>query len=227
MTTIAEPTTTDIVRFEHGAAALGFVHELGGTATMISLDMADPAALTYDNWVHIGRQLGMIGAAWQWWLGDWLNFGEALYGEEQAAAAVDDRATRYDIARRVTGQDQGTLQNIRSTCGRVAKSRRRAELSFAHHTTVAAQEPEDQERLLGQAVTGQLTEKELRQVIRDEKNPPGSTEVVDPAPEVESYCDRLEAICKDVWGLASDLPDGGYRIPDEVMSRVRAAIGDE
>lgn len=45
---------------------------------------------TYDSWEGIGEQLNQIEGAIQWWIGDWLNFGERKYGEMYAQISGTD-----------------------------------------------------------------------------------------------------------------------------------------
>ena len=45
----------------------------------VSLEVtAEP---TYDEWAAMGPHVGRRERASKWWLGDWINYGEARYGE--------------------------------------------------------------------------------------------------------------------------------------------------
>jgi N6-adenosine-specific RNA methylase IME4 len=86
-----------------------------------------------------------------WWLGDWLRFGERKWGE-QYKEAVD-----------VTGYEYGTLRNAKMVADRFDDlSRRRDNLSFAHHQEVASLPQPDADRLLEEAASGGLSRNELR-----------------------------------------------------------------
>jgi len=63
----------------------------------------------------------------QWWLGDWLNYGERQYGE------------MYSQAIEEVNLDYGTLRNFKYVSSRIELSRRRDKLSWFHHREVAAQ----------------------------------------------------------------------------------------
>ena len=51
--------------------------------------------ITYEQWENIGGQLGQIEGAIQWWIGDWLNFGEHKYGEMYAQAVDESQAKSW------------------------------------------------------------------------------------------------------------------------------------
>lgn len=215
--TMQDPGTALVAT--NGAAALAAAAALGANFTTTSLEI-DDVDLPYEHWENIGRMIGFVGNAWQWWVGDWLNWGETVYGED-AAQAVDDRPSRYDLARRITGKDQGYLQNIRSTCAKVAKERRRAELDFTHHIAVAALEPDDQSAWLDRGVVEQLSVSEMRTAIKQSRDPGAPVaEPEPPMPEV-SRCERLEEVLTLILIQAQETPDG-WLIPAEAMAQARA-----
>lgn len=220
-------TSTGVLVPTNGAAATQLALELGAELRETSLVITD-AELSIESWQNIGRCIGVVGNAWQWWVGDWLNFGEGLFGEE-SAQGVDDQQSRYDIAKRITPVDQGRLQNIRSVCGRVAASRRRVELTFSHHEEVAALDADDQNVWLQRAIDAQWTKAELRQAIKDEKNPP--IEVLDPEPTVSdpgpSIADRLEEAARLVYRQGQTTSGGDYLVPASAMAQLAAALGEE
>lgn len=226
---MSQVTTTDLVRRSSGAVALQRAHELGAEFRTIGMDITNPD-LSYDEYEEIGRILGDISTGWRWNIGDWLIVGEALFGEE-AAQAIDDRASRYDLARRVTGLDQGTLQNIRSVCSRVPRENRRSELDFTHHTKVASLEPDEQAVWLQKAIDETWSTSELAAAIKDEKHPDGTPPTEQPQwtpepPEVSLSELRDEALAL-VYRQAQPLSDGDYRLPAEVYARVGAALGEK
>src|SRR5687767_9839232 len=77
--------------------------------------------LTAADWVRQGHWLGALGRASGWWIGDWVRYGNARYGE------------RYGPAVRVTGYDVHSLRNMAYVAGRFDVPRRRGGLSFSHH----------------------------------------------------------------------------------------------
>ena len=112
--------------------------------------------LSCADWVEQGRKLGVIGRNAGWWIGDWLRYGNAAYGE------------RYTRAARLTGYDVQTLMNMVYVASRVDSSRRRAELSWSHHAELAPLDPATQERWLAHAEAERLSVRCLREEVRRE-----------------------------------------------------------
>jgi hypothetical protein len=111
----------------------------------------------FGEWVQHGRRLGVIGRSAGWWIGDWLSYGNARYGD------------RYARASRITGYDAQTLMNMVYVASRFEPSRRREGLSWSHHAELAALPPEDQERWLTRAESDRLSVRCLREEIRRER----------------------------------------------------------
>src|SRR5688500_590657 len=57
-------------------------------------------------WIRQGRWLGALGRASAWWIGDWIRYGNARYGEW------------YEPAARLTGYDLHSLRNMAYVAGR-------------------------------------------------------------------------------------------------------------
>jgi signal transduction histidine kinase len=139
------------------------------TATSIARP-ASPVALTRiswtprreldaTDWLRQGRWLGSLGRAVGWWIGDWLRYGNARYGE------------RYAAAERITGYDRQTLMNMVYVASRVEAPRRRELLSFSHHAEVAALPAPEQERWLERAERDGFSVRVLRrEVQRDHRH---------------------------------------------------------
>lgn len=118
----------------------------GATATGLTL----PPGLSYETWENIGRTLGDIASAHQWWMGDWWRYGEQAYGE-RASQALDSRWSFQ------TWMDAGWV------AGKIETSRRREVLSWSHHREVAALEPDVQDEWLDRAEAEDWSRNELRQ----------------------------------------------------------------
>lgn len=214
----------------NGPAALALAAELGATLTAVSLEVTDPN-LPFQSWENLGRCISFAGNAWQWWVGDWIRIGETLYGED-AAQAVDDSASRYDVMRRVTGVEQQTLLNVASVARKVAPFVRRPELRFSHHAVVAPFEEEDQVLWLHRAVDNQWTVAELRQAIRDEKSPPppedeGETQISPSGgTDTLTLAERLEEVARLIWNQAQPTTHGTYEVPAPAMSQLAEVLGE-
>jgi hypothetical protein len=111
-------------------------------------------SMPFSEWVAHGRRLGVMGRGVGWWLGDWLRFGNAAYGE------------RYGPAARMTGYDRQSLMNMVYVASRFESSRRREKLSWSHHAEIAAFEPAEQDEWLDRAERERLSVRDLREAIR-------------------------------------------------------------
>lgn len=103
-----------------------------------------------DEWSAFGRRFGEIGRCCQWWLGDWIRYGNSKFGE------------RYSRAVKLTGYDVQSLMNMVYVASRFDISRRRENLSWSHHATVAGLDLEDQEYWLARAIADKLSVADLR-----------------------------------------------------------------
>lgn len=120
------------------------------TTTSWNLD----ARLDLRDWLRYGRRLGLLGRSVNWWIGDWLRYGNAAYGE------------RYSRASRVTGYDAQSLMNMVYVASRFEPERRREGLSWSHHAELAALSPAEQEHWLTLAEAQRLSVHSLRLELR-------------------------------------------------------------
>lgn len=113
-------------------------HLTGGIiATATGLNF--PEDLLFEDWENVGLILQALAVTKDeqlkvatreveivnWWIADWLNYGERRYGETYAQAAE------------LTGLRDKTLANIAWVGRKFAPERRRADLSWSHHAEVA------------------------------------------------------------------------------------------
>lgn len=110
--------------------------------------------LDVGEWASVGRRIGVVGRSVQWLLGDWITYGNAKFGE------------RYSRASKITGYDTQTLMNMVYVASRFAISRRREMLSWSHHETLAAVEPEEQDHWLDEAERHHWSVSDLRTMLR-------------------------------------------------------------
>jgi hypothetical protein len=130
--------------------SVGLLDIPGCTFTPTSLTL--PPHLSFDHWQRIGRQLQLADMAIQWWIGDWLIYGEHKWREKYAQAIE------------VTGKAEQTLMNYRFVAKAITPSRRRENVDFSTHAEVASLDEDDQERILSKAAH----EKCSRRVVRQE-----------------------------------------------------------
>jgi hypothetical protein len=126
--------------------------------------------LGHADWLATGRRLGTIGRCSQWWIGDWVRYGTARWGEKYAEAA------------RVTGYDVASLRNMAWVASRFDLSLRNDKLSWSHHVLLAPLESGEQREWLQRASEERLSVADLRLELRtlragDRKSPGGGTAV--------------------------------------------------
>lgn len=126
------------------------------------LGLAINEDMPFEEWVALGRKLGAMANSSAWWIGDWVNQGEIVYGG------------KYEEALAITGLDYQTLAN----CAHVARafpeiSRRREKLSFGHHATLTALEPSEQDEWLARSAEQEWSVMQLRNELRASRALPG------------------------------------------------------
>jgi hypothetical protein len=113
-------------------------------------------ATTEAEWKAIGVTLATMRGAVQFWIGDWLRFGE-----NKNYVGSD----KYDQAEELTGFKRGTLKVYASVAKNISPLMRINELPFQHHQLVASLAPKEQEGWLEKAVDEKMTVKALRAAI--------------------------------------------------------------
>jgi len=106
------------------------------------------------RWIECGQRLGRVGAGASWWLGDWLCYGNSVYGE------------KYSRAARITGYDPQTLMNYAYVASRFDVGHRRNDVSWSHHAELAPLGAADQTAWLERVVREHLSVKDLRGELR-------------------------------------------------------------
>jgi hypothetical protein len=98
--------------------------------------------LGFKEWEQIGVDLGTGEKAINFWIGDWVNYGDATFGEK-SSQAID-----------VTGFKYETIQQYARIAAKIAPERRVSDLSWSHHREVADLTPDDQTFWLERACIG-------------------------------------------------------------------------
>ena len=107
----------------------GEIKQAGIEYSKIGLILDD--SIEYDVWQDIGDWLKNTEGAIQWYIGDWLNFGERRYGELYSQA-LD------------AGANPQTWMDYKWVSGKVKTSLRNEALNFNHHRVVAPLTEEEQ-----------------------------------------------------------------------------------
>ncbi len=111
-------------------------------------------ALEIGEWAPIGIKLRQVREWLQFAIGDWLNHGEAHYGETYVQAATD------------TGLPEETLMVLKYVSSRVAPERRIKDLTWSHHREVAKFPPEEQVRWLEMALKEGWSVRDLKDALK-------------------------------------------------------------
>lgn len=98
-----------------------------------------PPDLSYPEWEEAGRRLQRWEKSLQWWIGDWLVYGE------------DHFPDRYSQALEATEYAYRTLANCAYVARAIPGPSRRRELTFSHHSEVASLPAAERELVLDQA----------------------------------------------------------------------------
>ncbi len=127
-----------------------------------------------------GRRLGAIGRCSQWWIGDWIRYGTARWGE------------RYAEAARVTGYDVASLRNMAWVASQFDLSLRSDKLTWSHHVLLAPLEPGEQKRWLDHALEERLSVADLRIELRAAQ---GAKPAVSSGAKVEPTDEASVTVC--------------------------------
>lgn len=138
------------------------------------------------EWSALGRRFGEIGRCSQWWLGDWINYGNARFGE------------RYTRAVKLTGYDVQSLMNMVYVASRFDISRRRETLSWSHHATVAALDISSQDHWLARASGDKLSVADLRAELRGRRRALSAAEAREQSKAGDTDVDAL--VCPHCGG---------------------------
>jgi hypothetical protein len=103
-----------------------------------------------DDWLEVGKLLTGMESSLNWWIGDWLVFGEHAYRE------------KYSQAESVTKHRQDYLKSCNFVSSKVPPENRIQGLSWSHHREVAAIPHDQQKKWLEKALESEWTVSELR-----------------------------------------------------------------
>jgi N6-adenosine-specific RNA methylase IME4/ADP-ribose pyrophosphatase YjhB (NUDIX family) len=110
-----------------------------------------------EQWDQIGIILKTMEKSIQFWIGDWIRFGEKKWGK------------MYKEAEEITGLENNTLRHIKSVSDNIDSCRRRHNLSYSHHAEIVGLNEEQQEKLLDKAESENLSVRDIRQEVKQIK----------------------------------------------------------
>ena len=105
-----------------------------------------------EDWRALGEHLSRMNRCVGFLVGDWLNFGERVYGDCKKAAAE-------------LGFEYQTVADYSYVARNVELSVRTETLEFNHHRVVAKLKPEDQKKWLATAAESKLGYRRLQKSI--------------------------------------------------------------
>lgn len=167
--------------------------------------------LDLGEWAVYGKRLGAISRGAAWWIGDWVNYGNAKFGEKYVRAA------------HVTGYDVKSLMNMASVAGKFPLSRRRENLSWSHHAEVAGLSPEVGDQWLAVAEARGLSVHGLREELRSWRARSKQELVADR--HGESGFDAGSGTAFGVGG-SDETADGGVEVDVAVNGAMDDAVAD-
>ncbi len=142
-----------------------------------------PGDMERAAWVSAGKRIGTMSRVSNWWVGDWLRYGAAKWGE------------KYVLASRITGYDPHSLENMVYVASRFEISLRRENLSWSHHFLVASLDDVECSRWLDLATEHRLSVSDLRIELRAARR--GARAETDKRPKTieEPVGDRAAVLC--------------------------------
>ena len=147
--------------------------ELPGTVTTTWLQL--PQAMTYEQWVDVGRRLNRVHQGYQWWIGDYLLHGDEMF-PEQASQGVEDALGAIP---------NQTKLNWKWVAKAIPAPQRRESLSWTHHLQVAGMDEAAREKILTKAEDLGWSVAETRQAVRQVQEAIGERE-----PTYEKRCEQ-------------------------------------
>lgn len=122
--------------------------------SLVSVGWSPEREIDVRDWVRAGQRLGAMTRCSQWWIGDWVRYGNGRWGE------------KYKEASKITGYDVQSLRNMVYVAGRVEVSRRRYKLTWSHHAEVSSLDRAEQDRWLELAEAERMSVADLRIELR-------------------------------------------------------------
>lgn len=130
-----------------------------GSMTLSATGIVFDGEVSFDDWQAAGALIERAHGGVQWWIGDWL-----LYGEGRP-----EWGDKYEAAIQAFDKEYQTLAQYKWLAKAFDFSRRREKLSFKHHMEVAALESPVADELLDQAESGDWSSATLRKQAADRR----------------------------------------------------------
>jgi phage N-6-adenine-methyltransferase len=154
--------TQDVIRYDHETGEVLSRYNGNGLISLPDPIELSPVGLTvngevaYEDWAAFGETLQRVEGSINWWIGDWINYGERKYGEAHTQAME------------ATGKAYTTIANCAWVASKIDFSRRRENLSWSHHMEIAKCEPDEQLYWLDRAEKESWSVAELRRMMKQQ-----------------------------------------------------------
>jgi len=205
-----EHEAAELAPIAPGAVQLLLDLEASGALTPRAMNL--PADIAWDSYVALGSFLGELKSRGNFYLGDWLIFGEGTFGE------------RFAQAGEATGLSEQTLLRVMTICRNVPPSRRHPQLSWSVHACVASLGAREQKMWLKRAAEHGWGYAELRkamQAARTDAAPPIFDDH-DAEPDTGLLVEAARSLVRN-----AELAGENVIVRVEDFTRVRAALGEE
>ena len=106
------------------------------------------ARLTNEEWQQLAACIGEVATAIAFIVGDWLVYGQGLFGLDGFPDHKVDEAS-YQLAMTATGLDRSTLQSYAYVSRSIPYSLRSERLSWEHHRLIAKVPAPQQRQWIG------------------------------------------------------------------------------
>lgn len=123
-------------------------------------------APSFEQWQQAGVQLREIERHVQFWIGDWVNYGRARWGEQAEQGLAEDVEI---LAAEATGWKPATVEQYARVARQVAPERRDPALPFSVHREVADLPPDQQTAWLARTKAENLSSDRLRGALKAER----------------------------------------------------------
>jgi hypothetical protein len=124
-----------------------------------------PDGLSFDQWKDVGSQLRSCQRALNWWIGDWLAYGQLTYKDYIHGHQLERGILRY--ASELLGVEEGCLANWKWISSAVSLSSRKDRLTWSAAREIVCVAPKHHyEMWIKRATEDGLSKRELRQTLR-------------------------------------------------------------
>lgn len=179
--------------------------------------------LEYGEWQNIGTFLKTANQAVQWWIGDWLNYGEAKYGE------------KYTQALEQTDYQYHSLADFKWVSSVFEFSVRTENLSWTHHRVVSSLDKPLRDYWIRRAEREELSAHDLRRLVSSNKGK--SIDEIEnkviafswfKQPEIEAMQEGIKAVQSGVKTLIDATQDRAvaHYILDTVLTQLVSITGE-